>query len=71
MLIFTGTWGAWPVLFGFNAIPALACLLLFPLCPESPRYMLIKKNDEDAAKKGKLSLYMYLYLDLVKFYTLI
>lgn len=25
-----------------------------PLCPESPRYLLIKKNDEDAAKKGEI-----------------
>ncbi|XP_060565835.1 solute carrier family 2, facilitated glucose transporter member 1-like isoform X2 [Ruditapes philippinarum] len=55
-----GTWGAWPVLFGFNALPALVCLLLFPLCPESPRYMLIKKNDEDGAKKALIKLRGYL-----------
>ncbi|XP_045161537.2 solute carrier family 2, facilitated glucose transporter member 5-like isoform X2 [Mercenaria mercenaria] len=55
----SGTWGAWPVLFGFNALPALVCLLLFPLCPESPRYMLIKKNDEDGAKKGLVKLRGY------------
>ena len=42
----------WPACFVFNAIPALVCLVLFPWCPESPRFLLIKKNDEDGAKKG-------------------
>ena len=49
---YLGTWGAWPVLFIFNAFPSIVCLLLMPMCPESPRYLLIKKNDEDNAKKG-------------------
>lgn len=48
----TGTWNLWPVCFAFNAVPALTCLVLFPLCPESPRFLLIKKNDEDGAKKA-------------------
>lgn len=47
-----GVWSSWQYLFAFNAVPALVCLVLFPLCPESPRYLLIKKNDEDGAKKG-------------------
>ena len=47
-----GTWNLWPVCFAFNAVPALTCLVLFPLCPESPRFLMIKKNDEDGAKKG-------------------
>lgn len=47
-----GTWNAWPSLFAFNAGPALVCLLLMPLCPESPRFLLIKKNDEDGARKA-------------------
>lgn len=47
-----GTWDAWPSLFAFNAGPALVCLIFLPLCPESPRYLLIKKNDEDGARKA-------------------
>ena len=50
--MYSGTWNLWPVCFAFNAVPALTCLVLFPLCPESPRFLLIKKNDEDGAKKG-------------------
>ncbi|WAR13754.1 GTR1-like protein [Mya arenaria] len=36
-----------------------ACLVLFPLCPESPRYLLIKKADEDGAKKALVKLRGY------------
>ena len=53
ILFFPGTWNLWPICFAFNAVPALFCLVLFPLCPESPRFLLIKKNDEDGARKGK------------------
>lgn len=48
----TGTWNLWPICFAFNAIPAVCCLVFFPFCPESPRFLLIKKNDEDGAKKA-------------------
>ncbi|KAL4220891.1 Solute carrier 2 [Mactra antiquata] len=54
-----GNWNGWPYLFAFNALPALVCLILFPLCPESPRYLLIKKNDEDGAKKALIKLRGY------------
>ncbi|KAL4220892.1 Solute carrier 2 [Mactra antiquata] len=47
-----GTWDTWPVLFAFNAFPALICLIFLPFCPESPRYLLIKKNDEDGARQA-------------------
>lgn len=47
-----GAWSVWPVCFAFNAIPALTCLVLFPRCPESPRFLLIEKKDEDGAKKA-------------------
>ncbi|XP_045161535.2 solute carrier family 2, facilitated glucose transporter member 1-like [Mercenaria mercenaria] len=47
-----GTWATWPALFAFNAGPSLVCLLFMPLCPESPRYLLIKKNDEEGARKA-------------------
>lgn len=54
-----GTWDAWPVLFAFNVGPALICLLCLPFCPESPRYLLIKRNDEEGARKGKGHLNFY------------
>ncbi|KAL5013949.1 hypothetical protein ScPMuIL_008219 [Solemya velum] len=44
-----GTEVYWPLLFAFNALPALTCLVLMPLCPESPRYLLITKKDEQGA----------------------
>ncbi|XP_052274456.1 solute carrier family 2, facilitated glucose transporter member 1-like isoform X4 [Dreissena polymorpha] len=49
-------WESWPWLFAFNAVPALVCLVAFPLCPESPRFLLIKKADEDGAKKALVKL---------------
>ncbi|XP_069655845.1 solute carrier family 2, facilitated glucose transporter member 4 isoform X1 [Haliaeetus albicilla] len=35
-----GTEGAWPALLGAGLLPAALQLLLLPLCPESPRYLL-------------------------------
>ncbi|KAK3603513.1 hypothetical protein CHS0354_030370 [Potamilus streckersoni] len=49
---FSGSPNLWPFLFAFNAIPAFVCLVVFPFCPESPRFLLIKKNDEDGATKA-------------------
>ncbi|KAM7404588.1 hypothetical protein PAMP_011925 [Pampus punctatissimus] len=42
----------WPLMLGLTGIPALIELLLLPFFPESPRYMLIQRGDEDAAKKA-------------------
>ncbi|THD24780.1 Solute carrier family 2 facilitated glucose transporter member 3 [Fasciola hepatica] len=46
----------WPYLFGLNAIPcviSIACLLF---CPESPRYLYLTRNNEEAARKALLRL---------------
>ncbi|TPP56221.1 Solute carrier family 2 facilitated glucose transporter member 4 [Fasciola gigantica] len=46
----------WPYLFGLNAIPcviSIACLLF---CPESPRYLYLTRNNEEAARKALLKL---------------
>uniref|UniRef100_UPI0037E7A452 solute carrier family 2, facilitated glucose transporter member 1 n=1 Tax=Semicossyphus pulcher TaxID=241346 RepID=UPI0037E7A452 len=40
----------WPLLLGFIFIPAVIQCVLLPLCPESPRYLLINKNEENRAK---------------------
>ncbi|XP_003471269.3 solute carrier family 2, facilitated glucose transporter member 5 [Cavia porcellus] len=42
----------WPILLGLTGVPAALQLLLLPLFPESPRYLLIQKRDEDAARKA-------------------
>ncbi|XP_038126477.1 solute carrier family 2, facilitated glucose transporter member 1-like [Cyprinodon tularosa] len=40
----------WPLLLGFIFIPAVIQTALLPLCPESPRFLLINKNEENKAK---------------------
>ncbi|KAG8197747.1 hypothetical protein JTE90_006794 [Oedothorax gibbosus] len=47
-----GTEEKWPYLFGVAVIPAAAQLLLLPICPESPRYLLITKQQEYSARKA-------------------
>uniref|UniRef100_A0A8C7YT44 Solute carrier family 2 member 1 n=1 Tax=Oryzias sinensis TaxID=183150 RepID=A0A8C7YT44_9TELE len=40
----------WPLLLAFIFIPAIVQCILLPLCPKSPRYLLINKNEESKAK---------------------
>ncbi|XP_028431160.1 solute carrier family 2, facilitated glucose transporter member 1 isoform X2 [Perca flavescens] len=40
----------WPLLLGFIFILALIQCILLPLCPKSPRFLLINKNEENKAK---------------------
>lgn len=40
----------WPLLLGFTVIPAVFQCALLPFCPESPRFLLINKNEENKAK---------------------
>jgi SP family facilitated glucose transporter-like MFS transporter 1 len=42
--IILGTKDGWPFLLGVAFIPAVLQLLLLPMCPESPRYLLISKG---------------------------
>lgn len=46
----------WTLMLGLTGIPALIELLLLPFFPESPRYMLIQRGDEKAAKKALMRL---------------
>ncbi|XP_036369475.1 solute carrier family 2, facilitated glucose transporter member 3-like isoform X1 [Octopus sinensis] len=39
-----GTPDLWPMLFAFVAFPTLVTLVLLPFCPESPRYLAVKKQ---------------------------
>ncbi|XP_042906420.2 glucose transporter type 1 isoform X2 [Parasteatoda tepidariorum] len=47
-----GTEEKWPYLFGVAVIPAALQLLLLPICPESPRYLLITKQQEYSARES-------------------
>ncbi|XP_035907205.1 glucose transporter type 1 isoform X18 [Anopheles stephensi] len=47
-----GTNDGWPVLLGLAICPAVLQLLLLPICPESPRYLLITKQWEEEARKA-------------------
>ncbi|XP_023234296.1 glucose transporter type 1-like [Centruroides sculpturatus] len=47
-----GTERGWPFLLGIAVLPAVLQLLLLPLCPESPRYLLISKREESLAREA-------------------
>lgn len=48
----------WPVLLGLTVIPAILQSAALPFCPESPRFLLINKKEEDRAKESE-------YLDII------
>ncbi|KAK7584184.1 hypothetical protein V9T40_005147 [Parthenolecanium corni] len=47
-----GTDDGWPVLLGLAVCPAILQLILLPVCPESPRYLLLNKQWEEEARKA-------------------
>ncbi|XP_013779694.2 glucose transporter type 1-like isoform X2 [Limulus polyphemus] len=47
-----GTAQGWPYLLAIAIIPAVLQLCLLPLCPESPRFLLISKQQEFHAREG-------------------
>ncbi|XP_066190648.1 solute carrier family 2, facilitated glucose transporter member 5-like [Sylvia atricapilla] len=47
-----GNANGWPVLLGLTGIPSLLQLLTLPFFPESPRYLLIQKGNEEQARKA-------------------
>lgn len=49
--IILGSEVLWPVLLGFTIIPAILQSAALPFCPESPRFLLINKKEEDQAKQ--------------------
>jgi hypothetical protein len=55
-----GNYTLWPFLLGFTFIPAMLQCILLPFCPESPRFLLINRNEELKAREGKpLTSYCY------------
>ncbi|XP_028967740.1 solute carrier family 2, facilitated glucose transporter member 1 [Galendromus occidentalis] len=47
-----GTEKSWPLLFGFTIVPTILMLCTFPLCPESPKYILINQGKDVAAQQA-------------------
>ena len=45
----------WPYLLALTALPCVVSACILPWFPDSPRYLLVKKNDEDGATKGRVS----------------
>ncbi|KAJ8016366.1 hypothetical protein DPEC_G00006460 [Dallia pectoralis] len=41
----------WPFLLGFTFIPAVLQCMLLPFCPESPRFLLMNRNEEVKARE--------------------
>ncbi|KAL8198358.1 UNVERIFIED_CONTAM: Solute carrier 2, facilitated glucose transporter member 5 [Gekko kuhli] len=50
MRMILGSSEGWPILMGLTGVPAALQLLCLPFFPESPRYLLIQKGDEEKAK---------------------
>ncbi|XP_037370289.1 solute carrier family 2, facilitated glucose transporter member 3 isoform X2 [Talpa occidentalis] len=46
-----GTEDLWPVLLGLTIVPAVIQSAALPFCPESPRFLLINRREEDRAKE--------------------
>ncbi|XP_026571614.1 solute carrier family 2, facilitated glucose transporter member 5-like [Pseudonaja textilis] len=46
-----GTVEGWPVLVSLPGLLAIWQILLFPSCPESPRYLLMQKKEEEEARE--------------------
>uniref|UniRef100_A0A8C5AB12 Major facilitator superfamily (MFS) profile domain-containing protein n=1 Tax=Gadus morhua TaxID=8049 RepID=A0A8C5AB12_GADMO len=47
---FMGNKALWPLLLGFTFFPAVVQCAVLPFCPESPRFLLLNKNEENKAK---------------------
>ncbi|OQV17865.1 Solute carrier family 2, facilitated glucose transporter member 2 [Hypsibius exemplaris] len=47
-----GTETGWPILVGLGLIPIVLLCVLLPFCPDSPRRLLIKKQNKAAAEKA-------------------
>uniref|UniRef100_A0A2K6UKI6 Major facilitator superfamily (MFS) profile domain-containing protein n=1 Tax=Saimiri boliviensis boliviensis TaxID=39432 RepID=A0A2K6UKI6_SAIBB len=46
-----GSEALWPVLLGFTILPAILQSAALPFCPESPRFLLINRKEEENAKQ--------------------
>lgn len=51
--VILGTEELWPLLLGFTIIPAILQSAALPFCPESPRFLLINRKEEENAKDSE------------------
>ena len=56
-----GTDEGWPWLLALTVVPALLQVATLPFCPESPKYLLLDKDDEMAANSGNNILFGKIY----------
>ncbi|XP_050398115.1 glucose transporter type 1 isoform X1 [Patella vulgata] len=54
-----GTSELWNYLLGLAVVPCVLQLIILPFCPESPRHLLISKQDEANARKALIALRGY------------
>merc|ERR1719356_2238024 len=47
-----GTPDGWPWLLAITAVPAIFQIATLPFCPESPKYLLLDKDDEHGAEEA-------------------
>jgi len=47
-----GNDAGWPFLFGLTVIPGVLQLITLPFCPESPKYLMLDKNDNASANNA-------------------
>ena len=47
-----GNEAGWPFLLGLTIIPGILQLITLPFCPESPKYLLLEKNNSEGATKA-------------------
>lgn len=48
-----GTATQWPLLFSLTIVPAIFQIATLPICPESPKYLLLSKGKDLKAQKGE------------------
>ncbi|KAL3311614.1 hypothetical protein Ciccas_009801 [Cichlidogyrus casuarinus] len=46
----------WSIAYAVGGIPAVISLIILPFCPESPRFLFLRRNNEEAARKAFMKL---------------
>jgi SP family facilitated glucose transporter-like MFS transporter 1 len=59
-----GTEESWPVLLAITVVPAIFQLVTLPICPESPKYLLLSKGQEMEAQQGNYCDYQVSYVEV-------
>jgi len=53
----------WPLLLACSAVPFISCVCVLPFYPDSPRWLLVKKGNEEEAATGSCYTGMETYSD--------